>query len=1146
MLRDLSRNLRHYRRSALAIAAGAAVATSVLAGALVVGDSVRESLRRLTLERLGGVDFALAGQRFFAEPNARAFAGQLAEEGLEAAPAILLRGTAENAASRARETAVGIEGVDAAFFTLFANGGPVSDPFGADSGAGEAPARKSPFPPAVINRSLADALGAAAGDQILLSLQRATEVPAGSLLARDDTQEVVGLVRAVVHAVVPDAGLGSFRLDAHQGTPRNVFLPLAALQRALESEGEVNAVLVRAPGLRPAAPEAQADEAARLTGRLAEKLELADYAVEIAPGPGGFVAVQSRELLVRPALAAAATAAARKTSATTSPILTWLVNEIRLGERSVPYSTVTALELPPSPAFGSFSAPAADASPAFGADGIWLNAWLAAELEARAGDRVSLTYYEVGPREELRERTREIPVAGVVALSGAAADPLLTQEYPGISGTTHMADWDPPFPIELSRVRQADEDYWDRHRATPKAFLPLSTGQDWWRTRWGGLSAVRVAPPAGEPAGDFVPRFAAALRSELEPAAFGLSFLPVKSLGLRASGGATDFGGLFFGLSFFVILAAALLVYLLMSLWVEQRSGEIGLRLAVGFPRRAVRRALLLEGAVLAGLGSLAGLAGALGYAWLMMLGLRTFWRPAVGTSRLELTPSPAALLTGLAIALGITVFTIFFSLRSVGKTPVPQLLRRSPAGAAGTRAGRKVRWIAGLGLGGGAALLVFGVAAPAAAGPFAFFLAGVLVLAGLLAAFALLVQRAAPALRPGAFATWRIAAANTRRQYSRSLLATTLIALSTFLIVLVAAFEVDFSDGDTAKESGGGGFALVAEAQVPLQHDLGSPAGRAELGLDEAAFAGARIYPARLLPGEDTSCLNLYQPTRPRLVGLPPDLLERGGFSFKQLAAEAPAGQPWQVLERDLGPAVIPVVGDFNSTQWILKLPLGGRLPFENERGEKIELELVGSLDTSIFQSELLISEAQMLRHFPSRGGHSYFLIEAPAGAPERPAELVAALEKGLQRYGLDAERTGAKLAAFHAVQNTYLSTFRSLGGLGLLLGTLGLAVVLVRNVIERRGELAAMRAFGFERGALRRLIVYESLVLLLAGLAAGTLAALVGAASQLLAHPAAAPFLAIFATLAAIAAAGAVAAWLAARGALASPLLPVLKAES
>lgn len=1136
MLHDLIGNLRYFWRSSLAIAAGAAVATSVLAGALLVGDSVRESLRQLTLERLGGIDFALAGQRFFAEQSARDFAGELATTGGRAVPAILLRGTVQHASSRNRETEVGIQGVDRDFFALYADVETVEDPF-AGPAAADPP---SLFPPALIHQGLADALDAQEGDQLLISLQRTSEVPAGSLLARDDTQAVVALVRAVVHKILPDEGLGSFRLESNQGSTRNVFLPLAALQKALENEGKVNSLLVGSPSTRKETAEKQEAEGRRLTSLLGSRLSLDDLAIELPQGER-FLVVQSRELLVRPALAEATNQAAAQLGAVSSELLTWLVNDLRFGDKRVPYSTVSALSLPPAAAFGQFeNRDAQSPIPPDTESGIWLNSWLAAELGAQKGDRIQLSYFEVGPREELRERQREAVVADIVAMKGAGIDPLLTQEYPGISGTSHMSDWDPPFPIELTRIRPVDEEYWDLYRATPKAFLPLDLGQEWWRTRWGQVSAVRVAPPAGESVSAFTPRFAQALKRELDPAAFGLSFLPVKSLGLAASGGATDFGGLFFGLSFFVILAAALLVSLLMSLLVEQRSGEIGLRLALGFSQRRIRRGLLAEGAVLAVAGSGVGIGGALLYAWLMMLGLRTFWRPAVGTSRLELVPTPLALISGLVLALVITLITIFWTLRRVGRLPAPQLLRKSLSSEASTRAGKKVPWIASVGLLAALAFLVLGTTLTGSGAPFFLFLAGISCLAGSLAAFAYLVQRIQPALKPGAFSTWQLAFANTRRQHKRSLLATTLIALATFLIVLVAAFEVDFSDAAIDKQSGTGGFSLVAESSIPLQYDLGSTTGRAELGLEEELFANTQIFPARLLPGEDTSCLNLYQPTRPRLLGLPKDLVARGGFTFQQTSEKL--DDPWQLLYRDEGPDVIPVIGDFNSTQWILKLPLGGELPFENERGEKIRLKLVASLQTSIFQSELLISEEQMARHFPSLGGYSYFLVEA---SPERVGELTQNLERGLERYGIDAESTPSRLAAFHAVQNTYLSTFRSLGGLGLLLGTLGLAIVLVRNVIERRGELAAMRAFGFDRRVLRRLILYENLLLLMAGLVIGTVSALVGAASQLLAHPSSIPIVAIFGTLALIALTGSLAAWLALRGAMASPLLPVLKAE-
>ena len=81
-----------------------------------------------------------------------------------------------------------------------------------------------------------------------------------------------------------------------------------------------------------------------------------------------------------------------------------------------------------------------------------------------------------------------------------------------------------------------------------------------------------------------------------------------------------------------------------------------------------------------------------------------------------------------------------------------------------------------------------------------------------------------------------------------------------------------------------------------------------------------------------------------------------------------------------------------------------------------------------------------------------------------EQAAALAGIVEKELQPFGVDAVSTTERLAAFHRVENTYLSTFQALGGLGLLLGTIGLAAVMFRNVLERRRELALLRAVGYD----------------------------------------------------------------------------------
>lgn len=1153
----MRRDLTYFWRTNLAVTAGAAVATAVLAGALIVGDSVRGSLRQLTLERLGGIEQALAGQRFFPEEAATRFLDAAPAAG---APAILLQASAQHADTKTRASQVGLTGVDGRFTELFGDQSALVD---GELFAGE----RGLFPPVVINRSLAETLGAAEGDALLFSLKRWTEVPSGSLLSADDTASVVETVRLEVLRILPDAGLGSFGLAVTQSAPYNAFVPLPDLQRALDQDDGVNAILVG--GADGDALDAAQESAAALDLLLLETLTLAELGLIVTEGPPSsagpapagaeasteaaarYLQVESGEFVLRPPLVSALRAESQ--DAERLEILTYLANDLRAEPRdgqesrdgqeaeTVPYSTVTALDPRQDDLFGQLRLKGGAPAPALDSGEVLINSWTAEQLDVVAGDRIEIDYFAVGPREELIERSEAFTVRGVVAMDGLGADSTLSQEYPGIAGSVDMSDWDPPFPIELGRVRVVDEIYWDDYRDTPKAFVGLEDGRRMWQTRWGDTTALRLAPAAGS-LESFRAAFESSLKARLSTAAFGLTFQPVLALGLGASGGATDFGGLFIGLSQFVIVSAALLVALLFGLAVEQRANEIGLRLAVGFRPKQVRAMLLREGLVLGAIGGAVGLAGAVAYASAMMYGLKTWWLPAVGTSRLELFLTPASLGGGFVAALVVVLLTIYLSVRRVGRTPAPQLLKGSVGRADAGRAGRASGLTAAIMLTVAAGAIGYALAAGKINDPMLFGIAGPALLVGLLAIFARFTGSSSASLEGGGRgALIGMAIANTRRNRSRSLYSTTLVAFATFLIVTVAAFQEDFSEESLGRDSGAGGYQLLAQADVPVPQDLGSRDGRFELGLPEevdTALAGATVMPFRLVPGDDTSCLNLYQPRQPRLLGVPRAQRERGGFTFQNTSEKV--DDPWTLLDKDLGPGVVPVIGDANSTQWILKLPLGGTIAMENERGEPIELQLVANLSTSVFQSELLMAEEQLLRHFPSRAGFPYFLIET-----DRPAEVSELLERELSSFGFDAITTAERLTGFRAVQNTYLATFRVLGGLGLLLGTIGLAVVLVRNVLERRGELAALRAFGFRHRTLTGLVLGENLTLLVAGLSIGTAAALVTAAPNVLRQLEAVPWGAIAGTLGLVFAVGFAVCFAAARGALAADLIPTLKAE-
>jgi ABC-type antimicrobial peptide transport system permease subunit len=153
--------------------------------------------------------------------------------------------------------------------------------------------------------------------------------------------------------------------------------------------------------------------------------------------------------------------------------------------------------------------------------------------------------------------------------------------------------------------------------------------------------------------------------------------------------------------------------------------------------------------------------------------------------------------------------------------------------------------------------------------------------------------------------------------------------------------------------------------------------------------------------------------------------------------------------------------------------------------------------------------------------------------------------LEDALSDYGFDVVSTPQRLAAFHRVENTYLSTFQALGGLGLLLGTLGLGAVLLRNVLERRKELALLRAVGYRPEHLRTMVIAENAYLLIAGTVIGTISALIAILPAFLQRGGHLPNPSLALLLLAVPAAGMAASLIAVGMVASAPLLETLRAE-
>jgi hypothetical protein len=307
--------------------------------------------------------------------------------------------------------------------------------------------------------------------------------------------------------------------------------------------------------------------------------------------------------------------------------------------------------------------------------------------------------------------------------------------------TKRVADWDPPFPIDLKLVRKQDEDYWEKFRATPKAFIPYAAGERLWQTRHGRLTSLRIGPLTVTPDLDAATaRLRAATLRAIDPIAAGFTVVDVRAQQVAASAGATDFGAYFSYFSFFLVVSALLLAGLFFRLGIEQRLTQIGVLRATGFRMAAVRRLFLTEGAAIALAGGVLGAALAVAWAGLMMYGLRTWWVGAVGTTHLRLALDPWALAGG-AVGAGVAAFlAIALTLRALSRTSPRQLIAGTAAPVIARRR-RLAPWIA----------LVAGITAlaaaalgwtgtlPAAAG---FFSAGGLALIAGLAALAAWLEK--------------------------------------------------------------------------------------------------------------------------------------------------------------------------------------------------------------------------------------------------------------------------------------------------------------------------------------------------------------------------------------------------------------------
>lgn len=861
---------------------------------------------------------------------------------------------------------------------------------------------------AAISWPLARALDLEEGDSAVVRLQKP------GLLSRDaplsGESESVSSMRITVAKILSDEEFGRFSLEQTQVPPSSVFVPLKRLQKVLDLKGKANALLL--------------DEDESFDS---EKLELADYGISVVEVPDG-VEVRSERIFMEPGIA-------EKIEG--EPVLTYLINTLATEVGETPYSMVTAVSgksamfLPTQP----------------GEEEVVINDWLAEDLRAQVGDELTMDYFVVESGSKLVEKRGVFTVKAIVKMEGPAADKRWMPDFPGVADVESARDWEPGLPLDLTRIRDKDDEYWESFKGTPKAFVSHQTGEELWANRWGKVTGVRV--PGGQ-----VDGVSKSVREVLEPSLAGMQVMDFSEQAKEAAKSPVDFAILFLAMSFFLIIAAVALVAMLFRFNVEQRAEEGALLSAVGIPVKKISNWRMGEAFFVVLAGAIVGALLAMLFCTLVLKVISSIW--GEGTA-FELHLSGWTIAKGLLWIVGLSLISVWLTTRKQAKQSASLRLNSG----AEEEVGKSSKWATGF-LIFGLLLVAGGIAMSfTAAAQGAFFLVGFGVLVTGLAVFR---KRLARIGSLGELSPSGMARVNLARRASRSLTVVGVLAAGVFLVLSVASFRKNAGDDWQDKMSGAGGFAWWVETTSPVNRPADAKGEVDWFGLET-------LVPFRIGAGDDVDCFNLTASNQPRLLGVDPDLLE-GRFKT--------SGE-WSALQGDGVPAFV----DETTMMWVLKKKVGDELVYQDEWGNDYAVTIAGVVKDSVFQGSLILDEGKLLEKYPSLGGYQLFL------SPDEGTREI--LQEETADLGGKVTATKDRLAAFHEVENTYIAIFNVLGGLGIILGSIGVGIVTARNLVERKAEFETLRVLGISKQERSGIVKREVRSMVSWGLGIGLVSALI-----------------------------------------------------
>ena len=1019
------KSIWHYRKLNLTVVMGIALCTAIILGALIIGDSVQFSLQQITTQRLGRTSLVVTtGERLFGK--------HLSEEiskksGIETTSLLRSTGIAVIDGGKFQLNQLAVWGVE-----------PGLDYFSDQPGTFDLKGNE-----AAINENLATLAGIKAGDEILLRVNQLNTFPANTPFVASTGTSVA--FRVLVKRILKPHEMGNFSLLNVQSAPRNIFLNLNWLNDQMKLKQKANVLLV-----------SQGTNETELNRLLQQSWTPEDLNLTIHENQSfNYTELVSDRVFIEPTVEEFCI---RELSGS-YPVFSYFINDFSFRRNHTPYS------------FVSTDTTLSDQQ-------IRVSQWLADDLKLKVKDTVRLSYFEIGPLRKLIQKESAFVVENIYGMEGSWADPSLMPQIPGLSDAGNCRDWKTGVPVDLQKIRTQDESYWKQYKGTPKAIVSLQTAKKIWGNRFGRSTAIRVS---GLKANELTK----SLLAGLSPAQTGIAVKNARSEGLTAAANGVDFGQLFIGLSFFVLVAAFLLAYLLFRLFLGFRKNETATLFALGFPLDKIRNLFLAEASVIVLAGILIGIPLGMAYNYLILKAINTIWFDIVGTSIAQIYWRPISIYISVLASIVIFMLTFAGILHRFLNNEVVKIRQQRK-----NKTNRQGKWSMVSGI----LLILVSVISGSTIGldgeinPELFYISGFCLLPGLLLLLDYLLRRRNMNGSILPFSLQSLILKRLAQDRKRTLLSVSFLAFGIFLVVTTGLYRQDGSLHAELASSGTGGYDYLIETTLPVLFDPGTPTGKKELGLPADALTVA----FHVQPGDDASCLNLNRITRPRIIACNPDQFSaRSAFTFTSGTSELDRDHPWNSLNNELPDHLIPAFADQTVIQWGLGKHIGDTLVYRDESGIPLKIKLIGGLENSIFQGNIIITEDFFVKAFPSVSGGNMFLIKF-----QQTQLNLTDLQEDWRPYGPDIKGTALRLASFNRIENTYLNIFLMLGALGLLIGTIGLGVLIFRITLEQIPEFALLQSIGFPKSTIYRIIFTEKLLLIVAsiliGIIPGTLSAL------------------------------------------------------